>query len=270
MKPIISFYGFGNMGQALFNSMQHSRWVDHYHWQFYDPNPELQKKFGQHPHIKLQNENELFSNSFLIFICIKPQNVDQLYQAIQQYKPQNCHLISMMAGIKTESIQQQLDPSCRISRIMPNTPARIQEGATAICLDAFTNAHEKESIEKLLKTAGTIVHVAEPQLNTITALSGSGPAFTYQIIKDFLEFAKNEEIDRDVALPIICQTLIGAAKMVMQYQNIDHLIESVSSPSGTTVKGLESYHANKIGVYLNEMLTAASDRAKELAKESEQ
>lgn len=214
-----------------------------------------------------QLEGALDQQDVVVF-CIKPQQFREVAIAAGKLlTSKKVLVISIAAGIRTEDINSWLGGGFAIVRAMSNTPALVQTGASALFANANVSEDQRDKAESLLRAAGIIEWVDDEGLmDVVTALSGSGPAYFFRIMEGLVKAAEDLGLSRDVAHLLTIQTMLGAAKMALEStEDIATLREQVTSPGGTTEQGLDVMNKNDIDGLLLKILTAAKDRATQLA-----
>lgn len=202
----------------------------------------------------------------VIILAVKPQHaagvLDQLERAITPEKL----VVSIMAGIPTAKIEEALAPGCRVIRTMPNTPALIGAGATAVCGGRKASSNDLDLARQIFALIGSAVNVDEKQMDAVTGLSGSGPAYVFTFIEALADAGVKNGLARDVAAQLAAQTVLGAARMVVETGEHPTLLkEKVTSPGGTTIAGLHALENGSFrGVVMN-AVEAACLRSRELA-----
>jgi len=172
-----------------------------------------------------------------------------------------------MAGIRLETLQESLEHAA-IIRAMPNTPAQLGMGVTAFSASEGVNIHQISIIDNLLSTTGrTLFLDNEALLDSVTALSGSGPAYFYYIVKHMINAGKEMGLEESVAAMLVKQTMLGSFHLMNQSpKSLDELIEAVASKGGTTEAALRKMEEEQCGKSLGDGILAAEKRAKELSK----
>jgi pyrroline-5-carboxylate reductase len=212
----------------------------------------------------IKDISTLIQQTDMIILCIKPQNLDDITPFIAPLSASKT-LVSILAGVTMDTLSKKCQASGPIIRLMPNTPSQLKQGVTAICHNQQTPSDTITHLETLLQSIGTTVIVEESHMNIITAISGSGPAFFYQIAKDIAAIGQDKGLSQDMAINLVAQTLIGAGHMLTKTgKSPQALIDEVSSKGGTTVAGLEKYTDLMIGQDLAQVILAAYQRASEL------
>jgi pyrroline-5-carboxylate reductase len=205
-----------------------------------------------------------------VVLAVKPQALktvaEQITNTVQAKRPL---VISIAAGIRTVDIGRWLGGEVAIVRAMPNTPALVQCGASALFATSNVTEAQRESAESVLRATGLTVWVDnEEQINIVTALSGSGPAYFFRIMESLESAATELGLPAHAAHLLTLQTALGAAKLAMESsETVAGLRQSVTSPGGTTEQGLRVMEERGIDELFKEVLRAANDRAKQLADE---
>ncbi len=202
----------------------------------------------------------------VIVLAIKPQQADSVLDLIERAITPDKLVISIMAGIPTTKIEANLVPGCRVIRAMPNTPALIGAGATAVCPGRKANADDLDLARQVFAMTGIAVSVDEKLMDAVTGLSGSGPAYVFTFIEALSDAGVKNGLPRDVASQLAVQTVLGAARMVAETGEHPALLkEKVTSPGGTTIAAL---HALEIGCFRGIVMNAVETaclKSKDLA-----
>jgi pyrroline-5-carboxylate reductase len=208
--------------------------------------------------------------SEIVLLCVKPQVMDDVLADIAPVTDPKKHcVISIAAGVPIARIEASLPQGTPVIRVMPNTPAQVLAGASAIALG--TNAHEnhRKIAHEIFSAVGLVVDVPEKLMDAVTALSGSGPAYVFVFAEALADAGVNLGLPRDVALKLAAQTLLGAAKMLLETgKHPAELKDMVTSPGGTTIAALSVLERQAFRGAIIEAISAAHQRAKELAKSS--
>ena len=205
-----------------------------------------------------------------LVLAVKPQALKNVAQEIasvvQSQKPL---VISIAAGIGTADIARWLGGEATIVRAMPNTPALVQCGASGLFANPQVSEKQREDAETILRATGLTVWMdSEDQINAVTALSGSGPAYFFRIMESLATAGQELGLSQQAAHLLTLQTALGAAKLAMESSdNIAKLRQSVTSPGGTTEQGLRVMEEHDIDGLFKEVVQAAYERAKQLADE---
>lgn len=203
----------------------------------------------------------------IVILAVKPQNMAEILQETAAVFDMKKLIISIAAGISTSYIEAYLKKGARVIRVMPNTPAMIGEGATAITSGANATEADIALARYIFEAVGITVSVKEDLMDAVTGLSGSGPAYGFVIIDALAAGGVNMGLSRDVALKLAAQTLLGAAKLCLKgNKHPAELRDMVTSPGGTTIAGLKAMEEGKLRATMMAAVEAATERSKELGK----
>lgn len=266
-NTLLGFIGAGNMATAIINGILSTETLRPAQIAIFDVNEETCSRFKQMGLQTAQSASELVRDCSIIFLAVKPQNFEEVLTAVKPVVTAEKLFVSIAAGISTDYIRNILSCDCPVIRTMPNTPLLLGQGATAMSRSNGVTDEMYEMIEDIFSSCGTVTQLNEEQMNAVISVNGSSPAYVYLFAKAMLENAVKQGIDKDVALPLIAQTLIGSASMlVYSGKTPDELIEMVSSPGGTTLKALESFYENDFEKIVDQAMLACTKRAEELGK----
>jgi pyrroline-5-carboxylate reductase len=202
----------------------------------------------------------------VILIGVKPIQVPGVIEQIKPALTPEKLLLSFAASVKTRSIEDGAGCELGVIRAMPNTPAMLAAGVTALCSGRFVSTEQMAIAQRIFQTVGRTVVVDEKHMDAVTGLSGSGPAFLYIIIEALAEAGVNVGLPRDVATLLAAQTTLGSARMVLETGYHPALLkDAVTTPAGCTVDGILELEEGGLRVTLIKAVKRATQRAKELA-----
>lgn len=219
--------------------------------------------------IKIILDNkELVKNSDVIFIAVKPNQVEGVTEEIKPYLSSSKLVVSIAAGVTLNKLEKSLGENIPVIRVMPNTPALAGEGMSGIIGGKYTCGKDIEYIKELLSAIGKCVVVDnEEQMDIVTAISGSGPAFYYKIINEIARAGEKLGLDYEKALLLSIQTALGSAKMAMaRGVSMETLVSNVATKGGCTRVGvdcMDEYNTEKI---FYEVIKNTAQKAHELGK----
>ncbi|QEP41995.1 pyrroline-5-carboxylate reductase [Ectothiorhodospiraceae bacterium BW-2] len=227
---------------------------------------EITRRFGVHT---TDNNLELANQCEVVVLAVKPQLMREVCKALAEELTAQPLFVSIAAGVRMADIERWLGGERALVRSMPNTPALIQTGATALVANRLVSETQRESAESVLRAVGlTLWLEQEQQLDIVTALSGSGPAYFFYIIELLQKSAEALGLAPKVARLLALQTAFGASKMALESEEgCDILRQRVTSPGGTTERALQVLQQQELGATLAAAVTAARDRAEALAQE---
>lgn len=201
-----------------------------------------------------------------VVLAIKPQTLGLVASEIVDHLREDQTVVSILAGVRSEVLAEKLGPRPRIVRVMPNLPATIGKGVTAISEPQGDSDEGFQEAETLLSTIGETVAVGEDLLDAVTAVSGSGPGYVFRIADLLLQAAVEAGLPKQQADRLVRQTLLGAAEMLAgSEESAEELCRRVCSPGGTTLAGLEAMMASGLEEAIRKGVLAARDRSVELS-----
>jgi len=277
MKPNtkIGFIGAGNMAEAFISGL--TKRVDPSHIQMSDPDNQrlslIKKKYNV---ICASNNLELFQNNNIVILAVKPQIMKTVLQEISPSQI-NAHrlVVSIAAGIQLQTLMQFLYKDLAeeshhllpIIRVMPNTPALIQFGMSAYCGNMFATENDMQIVHEILSSMGKVIAVDENQMNAITAISGSGPAYLFYFVESMIEAAKKLGFSENHSRMLVLQTAEGAIKMLKQPEACPiKLRQQVTSKGGTTEAAIGLMDSHSVKNVIINAIMQATKRAKELSQ----
>lgn len=271
MKKIrLAFIGAGNMARSLIGGLVADGW-DPACISVSDPDPDqLAAVTGLFGTNSAPDNAAAVENSELVVLAVKPQVMCEVARGLAaKVQARQPLVISIAAGIRTSDLQRWLGGDCALVRCMPNTPALVQSGATAMFANSAANDDQKALAENVLRAVGLAVWVDnEAQMDAVTALSGSGPAYFFLVIEALQEAAQALGLDDKTARLLALQTAFGAAKMALESRDdAATLRQRVTSPGGTTETALSVLEQGGLRPLFNDALKAACDRSRELAEQ---
>ncbi len=206
-----------------------------------------------------------FASVFLL--AVKPAQVPAVLKELRGYVNERHLLISIAAGVPLARLEGELEPGVRIVRVMPNTPALVGASASAYALGRAATVEDGQVVHRLLSAVGLALQVPEPLLDAVTGLSGSGPAYVYLVIEALADGGVAAGLPRDIALQLAAQTVLGAARMVLETGlHPGALKDMVTSPGGTTIEGLHALEKAGMRGALMDAVRVAADKARQLGQ----
>ena len=261
----VAFIGAGNMAEAIARGLL-AAGMTAAQLKAADPAPAARERFSQQLGIAATTSNaEAVSGAELVVLAVKPQH---LASALSPLGASEENLfVSIVAGATSQRLRAALGPEARLVRCMPNTPALIGVGISALASDTGASEAELRSAEAVLGAVGRVVRVPESLMDAVTGLSGSGPAYVYLVIEALTEAGVREGLPLDTARQLATQTVLGAAQMVAETGDSPAALrERVASPGGTTIAGLAALEQRGLRAALFEAVRAATARSRELGE----
>ncbi|MBW2989931.1 pyrroline-5-carboxylate reductase [Candidatus Woesearchaeota archaeon] len=262
MMKRIGFIGSGNMAFALAKSIKKAKLASSIISS--DISTERLDFMRKELKVKTTKDNkEVIDRSDIIFLAVKPQAIDEV---LQEIKDTSKLIISIAAGVKLKKLETALKKA-KVVRVMPNTPCLAGEMAAGFSAGKKVSREDITLVEEILNSAGKAYCIKEEQLDAVTGLSGSGPAFVARMIEWMAEGGVKAGLDRDTASKLTLQTFLGTAKLLIESgMKPEELVRIVSSPGGTTVAGREILEGSDVKETIIRTVRRAAERSRELGK----
>ena len=263
----LGFVGMGKMAAAMLEGIVASGLFLPSQIGFYELNAARRDEISASSKIIFYDVEALIAQSDILLFCVKPQNIRELLASFPKIDLSQKLLISILAGTPIAVFEQQLGTHVQVLRVMPNTPALLQAGMSALTFNANVSPEFRKTGYAVFNCLGRSVEVDESDMDVVTGISGSGPAFLYRLAHDIAKTGEQEGVDYTKSLTLIAQTMIGAGRMLLDSQKTPlELISDVSSPNGTTVAGLQAFDQSRIDTDIQSVILAAVHRSRELSK----
>ncbi len=263
----IGIIGSGNMGEAIIRGLITKGNLNPDKIVVSDINQDrLDLIINRYGIAGVNNNKRLVNLSRIIFLAVKPKDINKLADEIKEALNEEKIVISVLAGVKIKKLKNLLGKNIKIVRVMPNTPALIGEGALGVSFDDIISDNERDEILNLLKTLGEVFPVEENLLDTITGLSGSGPAYVFMFADALAQGGVKNGLDYETALKLAVQTILGSAKLLKELgEHPAVLRDKVSSPAGTTIYALHELEKKGFKDAVISAVDTATKRSKELS-----
>ncbi len=267
----IGFIGTGQMAIALAACLVKTQTIASQQLFGFDVNREAMLQFAKATDANLKESIvELIVKCPVIFLSVKPQQMGEVLHQISAAHPTpNANLwVTIAAGLPLQAYLKDLGTSARLVRVMPNMPCLVGEGVCGFCLSEGASEEDATLATSLLSTVGIAQRFPERQLDAVTGLSGSGPAYVFMMIEAMADGGVKMGLARDVALQLAAKTVLGSAKVVLETgEHPGILKDRVCSPRGTTISAVHSLEQNGFRNCLMEAVEAATRRAREMGHE---
>lgn len=264
----IAFIGAGNMASAIFGGLIEKGFAADKLWATTSRDSSLAGPAALGMHVTTDNSLAI-ANADIVVLAVKPQKLKDVLLPLQAvFAERRPLIISVAVGVEISSIERWLGHSHAIVRCMPNTPSLVQKGAAGLFANALVSDEQKRFSSEIFQAVGLSLWVdKEKQIDTVAAVSGSGPAYFFLLIEAMTNAGVNLGLERNVAEQLTLQTAIGAAQMAIA-SDVDaaELRRRVTSPAGTTEAAIKSFESNNFAANVDTALHAATQRAAELAK----
>ncbi len=263
MNKCIGFIGAGVMGSAIIKSLLKNG-VSPSQICVYEKDAQKAADIAANLGVNLKGINEIAENCHVLFLAVKPQDLGDLLSKL--HLNLKCLVISIAAGKTTAFIEEALGQNNPVIRVMPNTPAQIGKGVSAISAGKFAGAEDLALANQLMSASGIVVELPENQQDAVTALSGSGPAYFFNFVEEMIKGGIALGLTEEIATKLAIGTISGSAAM-LQESGLDAatLRKNVTSPNGTTAAALNVFSESNLSEIVGKAMKAARDRAQELA-----
>jgi len=269
----IGFVGAGNMAQAILGGLIKTGTAATQLY-IYEPNDALARQLvASLGVVSVQSPADLLHDCDIVVLAVKPQVMQVVLQAFRgvPVKP-GAFFVSVAAGIPIGSMQGWLGEAQPVVRVMPNTPALVGAGISGLFASEEVSEQQREAAESVLRAVGSVIWVdQEALIDSVTAVSGSGPAYFFYFIESLEKAALEQGLDAEQARILSLETAFGAAKLALESdQDAATLRQRVTSPGGTTEAALKIFDQQGLGRIIADAVTAAAERARALAKLADQ
>ena len=268
-KYNIGFIGSGKMAGAIIKGLIKSDFIDSKNILATQAEQDGLEEKKQALGIEVLLDNKLLAqNSDIIFIAVKPSQVEDVLSEIKPFITKEKMIVSIAAGVNIKKLELNLPEATRVIRVMPNTPALVGEGMAGIIGNQHTPKDDLEYIKNLFDTLGkSIVLEEESQMDIVTAISGSGPAFYYKVMNDIARAGEKLGLDYEKALLLSVQTAIGAGKMALNREiSMEQLVANVATKGGCTRVGVDVMEDYDTCNIFYDVIRKTTEKACELGK----
>lgn len=268
MEKSISFIGCGNMAQAIINGVVKSNLVDSQKVIASDYDASKLQYVKEANNINVTNDNkECAAFGDVVILCVKPIHMITAINEIKDSVKENAIIVSIAAGVSVKDLEDAFGKAVKIIRVMPNTPALVGEGMSALCKNSNISNDEFQEVLKIFESFGKADVIEERLIDAVTGVSGSSPAYVYMFIEALADGAVLEGLPRDKAVKMAAQAVLGSAKMVLDSgKHPGELKDNVCSPGGTTIEAVYSLEKNNFRGAVIEAVHAASEKNRKMSK----
>ncbi len=226
---------------------------------------ELEERYG----VAVVSNREAAAKADTVALVVKPQDMADVLEEISPDLRPGQLLVSLAAGITTAFIESRVPEGVAVVRVMPNTPALVDEGMAAIAPGLHCDEAHLTEVESLMASTGKVLRIPERQMDAVTAISGSGPAYIFFVVESMIEAGVHLGLPRATATDLVVQTLVGSAAMLRETGTHPVVLrEQVTSPGGTTASALRELEIHKVRAAFLAAMEAARNRSRELAEGS--
>jgi pyrroline-5-carboxylate reductase len=264
--PRLAILGAGVMGETVLSGLLRAGWRPS-DIVATDRRPERAVELRETYGIEMVTNAEAASGADTLILVVKPQDMRDLLVEISGVLKPDVLIVSLAAGVDTASIEAQLPDGTAVVRVMPNTPAQVDEGMAAISPGTHSRQAHLDHVTDILSATGQVVTVPERYQDAVTAISGSGPAYLFFVVEAMIEAGVHLGLPRDTATQLVVQTMLGSAKLLRETgEHPTVLRERVTSPGGTTAAAIRQLEDRAVRAAFIQAMEAARDRSRELAQ----
>jgi pyrroline-5-carboxylate reductase len=264
----VGFVGAGNMGEALIKGLLAANLVPPEAIYVTDVRLERLKELDRQYGVQIAaNNSELVRQADVVLLAVKPQIMEPVLREIASAVTRKRLLISIAAGVSTARIREALGKDARLIRVMPNTPALVLEGVTAVAKSDGLEAGDLDIAGEIFSAVGRVVVLGEELMDAVTGLSGSGPAYVAVVVESLADGGVRMGLDRITAMTLATQTVLGAARLLLETGlHPGALKDMVSSPGGTSIAGIAALEEGRIRHTFITAVERATLRSRELGR----
>ena len=261
----VAVLGAGVMGETLLSGLLRAGWLPG-DLVVTERRPERAAELAEKYGVEVTGNAEATGSADTVVLVVKPQDMDGLLREVAETLRPGALVVCIAAGISTEYVEKRLPDGVAVVRVMPNTPALVDEGMAAISAGSHCDPEHLERARALLAATGKVLTVPESYQDAVTAISGSGPAYIFYVVEAMIEAGVLLGLPRSTSTELVVQTLYGAATMLRETgEHPTVLREQVSSPAGTTMAALRQLDDHKVRAAFLTAMEAARDRSRELS-----
>lgn len=266
----LGFIGAGRMAEAVIRGLLSAKAVPKNNIIISDKDSSRLKQLSKRYKVKAAESNIVAaSSSDIIILAVKPQTMHQVLAELSGKVRPDQLVISIAAGIMLKSLEKYIKKS-PVVRVMPNNPCLVGEGVSLISTGTLAQEKDVKSAEKIFSSVGDTIRIDEKHMNAATSLSGSGPAFVYEIVNVLTDGGVEAGLTKDLAAELASKMMLGSIKTVIKTKKApEELVAMVTSPGGTTIAGLRVLEEGKFKETLKKAIVQAAMRAKEIGEEFE-
>ena len=268
-RQTVAIIGAGNIGRALIGGLLKGDYLGPEQIRATRRNPmALETLQAAFPGIQTGTDNvDAAHEASVVVLAIKPQNAGQVIEEIREHVRQDALIVSVLAGVTTEALQQSFGHHLPVVRTMPNTPMLVDEGASAIAGGQFASEEHMTIARHMFEAVGKVEVVPEYLMDAVTGLSGSGPAYVYMFVEALTDAGVKQGLPRPTAFRLAAQTVFGAAKLVLETGKHPAILrDEVTTPGGTAIAAVAELESHGLRTMLINAVATATRRSMELSE----
>ncbi len=262
----LAILGAGVMGETVLSGLLRAGW-DAGKITVTDRRPERQLELQQKYGVVVLDNAEAAAAADTVILVVKPQDMNDLLTEIAGAIRPETLVVSLAAGVDTAAMESQLPSGTPVVRVMPNTPAQVDEGMAAISPGSHAQAEHLDRVSDILSATGRVITLPERYQDAVTAISGTGPAYLFFVVEAMIEAGVHLGLPRDTSTELVVQTMLGSAKLLRETgEHPTVLRERVTSPGGTTAAAVRQLEEHRVRAAFMVAMEAARDRSRALAE----
>ena len=266
----LAILGAGVMGETVLSGLIRAGW-DAGDIVATDRRPDRELELRNTYGIRMLSNTEAVAEADTVILVVKPQDMRELLREISGVLKPGVLIVSLAAGVDTGLVESLLPDGTAVVRVMPNTPAQVDEGMAAISPGSHSDQDHLDRVSRILSATGRVVTVPERYQDAVTAISGSGPAYLFFVVEAMIDAGVHLGLPRDTATELVVQTMLGSAKLLRETGvHPTVLRERVTSPGGTTAAAVRQLEERAVRAAFMTAMEAARDRSRELAEAARQ
>lgn len=267
MRKTIGFIGCGNMGKAMVEGIMKAEVVDGDHMIVSNAHPEKLEELGRMYDFYISDNESVASHADILFLAVKPYMYKTVLDEVKHLLKEDCILVDIAAGIEINDMYTMLGRKAKVVKAMPNTPALVLEGMSAIAYGEMLNEDDRLDILQIFDSFGKTCEVEEKMMDAVTAVSGSAPAYVFMFIEALADGAVLQGMPRKDAYSFAAQTVLGSAKMVLETKkHPGELKDMVCSPGGTTIEAVAKLEELGLRSAVIEAMKVCAKKSKQMSK----
>lgn len=264
----LGFIGAGNMAGAIISSVVKNKLYFPEDISICEKDEIKRAEYAKKGFSIAEDEADLVRRSNFVFLAVKPADLRAVLEKIAPHITINNVLVSIVAGASINFIKEVIGSDCKVVRVMPNMPLTVGKGATAIAYEMPITYREFTSVKHIFEVSGIVETMEDSQINEITSVSGSGPAYVYALILAMIKSAVAQGVDERVARDLVIQTVSGSVEALAKTgEDPEFALKKICSPNGTTLKAIEVFDKRGFDQTVADAMLACTRRASEMGKD---
>lgn len=263
----LAFIGCGNMGGAILDGILSTKLMKKEEILVCVQSDASLKRIKQEKDVDTTRDLQQVKEASMILLAVKPNRFEEVISEIKEIAKDKL-IISVAAGITMDQISSYFDnETLKVIRVMPNTPACVQEAMSSLSVNSHVSDEEKEAVKSIFTSFGKVIEVKEKLIHAVIAMSGSSPAYVFMLLDAMIQKGMNYGLNKEQAYELASQAVLGSAKMVRDLKiDPDQLKKNVCSPNGTTIEAVQSFERDDFYEIIQRAMDACYHRSKEMSE----